>query len=273
MNEISPYILEKYKNLYQKDPQSKIFAPLAEAYRRIGFQEKAIEICEEGLKNHPHFAEGYVALAKIYFEQKNFKKAALFFKKATELSPENLQAHKQLAQCYLNLRSPKQALSSYKMLLFLNPHDLQAKKAVKKLDNLTADEYKEDLFLNLESLTDESKNNPLELEETSHSPPLLPHRELDRFLSLADAFIVRGDINRAKEVLNEAERVLGPTTEIEYRIQLIERGDDSDAPGPLQEVKWEEPFFSHRTKAKIDREKKIKNLKTLLNRIKKRAKY
>ena len=280
MNRTSPYIIQKYKLLYQENPHSKIFAPLAEAYRKTGYQEKAIEICKEGLKLHPYFAEGYVALAKIYFDQENYKEATKYFQRAVELSPENLLAHKYLAQSYLKLKNPKKALRAYKMLLFLNPYDSKAQQAVKKLESLTADEYKDESLFTLESLMGQSKENPLELEKMPSSEVSRSFQELDRFLSLADAFIVRGDTERAKDVLKEAERALGPYGEIEDRLNLIQNNEK----GALDENENDQDSFQESVESAIDEflsplasernrflsTKKIAYMKTLLNRIQER---
>ena len=44
-----PPLLLKYLKTFQDDPRkSRIFAPLAEAYRKIGLVDQAIDICREG---------------------------------------------------------------------------------------------------------------------------------------------------------------------------------------------------------------------------------
>ena len=42
--------LEKYLKEYQENPRSRVFAPLAEAYRKSGLIDEAIDICREGLE-------------------------------------------------------------------------------------------------------------------------------------------------------------------------------------------------------------------------------
>ena len=57
----SPMIYD-YLKKYQEDPTSRVFAPLAEAYRKAGLIDEAIEIAREGLRVHPNFVGGRVAL-------------------------------------------------------------------------------------------------------------------------------------------------------------------------------------------------------------------
>ena len=58
-----------------KDPKSKTFALLADYYRQLGEYEKAIEICDNGLVEHPNFLNAFMVLGKIYFDQKNYEMA------------------------------------------------------------------------------------------------------------------------------------------------------------------------------------------------------
>ena len=66
-----------------------------------------------------------------------------------------------------------------------------------------------------------------ELDFTSEQPEKKDKAELqkikflDRILSLADAYIVRSDIDRALDALNEAERLVGSNPEIIKRLKLI----------------------------------------------------
>ena len=58
-----PPIIYEYLKKYQEDPSSRVFAPLAESYRKAGLADEAIEIAREGLRVHPNFVGGRVALA------------------------------------------------------------------------------------------------------------------------------------------------------------------------------------------------------------------
>ena len=43
-------------------PDSRLFAPLADAYRKSGLVDKAIELCEEGLGEFPDYASAHLNL-------------------------------------------------------------------------------------------------------------------------------------------------------------------------------------------------------------------
>src|SRR4051812_1873041 len=96
--------VERYQMIFEKDPKSKVFAPLAEAYRRMGLLNEAIDLAEKGVKTHPHFASGRVALGKCFVQKGEYQKATEHLMIARDLSPENLLAHQLIAECYLRLK-------------------------------------------------------------------------------------------------------------------------------------------------------------------------
>ena len=88
----------KYLDILAKDPNSRVFAPLAEAYRKAGLFDDAVEIALEGLKVHPNYLGGRVALGRAYFEKKQYAEAAAEMQKVAKSAPDNIIAHKVLGQ-------------------------------------------------------------------------------------------------------------------------------------------------------------------------------
>ena len=62
MNEELRHLIEKYK----RAPDSRLFAPLADAYRKNGEVDMAIEILEKGIERIPDYASAHVILGKCY---------------------------------------------------------------------------------------------------------------------------------------------------------------------------------------------------------------
>lgn len=129
----SPQIYE-YLKKFQEDPTSRVFAPLAEAYRKAGLLDEAIDIAREGLRVHPNFVGGRVALARALFEK------GLYSEVVDELSPvirdvpDNLVAQKMVAESLLMLGRTLDALTAYKMLLYFSPDDRDAARIVSELE-------------------------------------------------------------------------------------------------------------------------------------------
>ena len=43
---------------YDSAPDSYVFVPLADACRKLGRFEEALEICEDGIERHPNYVSG-----------------------------------------------------------------------------------------------------------------------------------------------------------------------------------------------------------------------
>jgi len=212
--------IERYQKLFEKDPKSKVFAPLGEAYRKMGLLKEAKSILQNGVKLHPHFASGRVAFAKVLIDEKDFKGASEQLLAATDLSPENILAQKLLGECFIQIKNLKNALKAYKMVLFLNPNDAQAQMHIRKLESLTADEYEEDVFEMKPLKADISLKNPAKVASNAASGSY-KHLQLERILSLTDAFIARMDFERALETIESSENLIGTHRELDKRRQFI----------------------------------------------------
>jgi tetratricopeptide (TPR) repeat protein len=127
--------LDRYLKEYQSNPRSRIFAPLAEAYRKSGLVDEAIDICKEGLEYHPNFVSGMVALARCYFDKAQYTAAIKELEKVVSDVPDNFLAQKLLAESYSLIGDAQNALKSYKMVLFLNPRDEEVKSIVAGMES------------------------------------------------------------------------------------------------------------------------------------------
>ncbi len=237
MASISPEFVERYQLEFAKNPRSRIFAPLAEAYRQMGLLDEAVQICSKGVHFNPDFAGGRVAFAKVLLNRGENEKALTQLEKATQLAPDNILAQSLLAETWLNLRRPKDALNAYKMVLLINPQDERALSAVRKWEFLSADDYEDDLFEMQPQFAAERLASDTSAKKTEAAPVLQPDaelkgpaglvrrrdREIERAVSLADAFTVRGEFDKALALLERASNVLGPAKEIEKRLTLLIR--------------------------------------------------
>jgi tetratricopeptide (TPR) repeat protein len=206
---------------------------------------------------NPNFGGGRIALAKVFLDRDNPAGALEELEKAVELSPDNILAHMMLADCYLKAQRPKDALRSFKMVLFLAPTNEKAMKAVRKLESLTADEYEDDLFemKPLPQMDELRTESPARLKPVSEKQT----SDLERILSLVDAFIVRNDIEKASATLKESERSFGSHPELVKRLKLVnQRGFQAEEAPPPEEL-------PNRRKEAL--ENKIEYLRHLLARV------
>ncbi len=204
--------IENYKALYEKDPKSKVFAPLAEAYRKIQHFDEAMRLCHKGIHQHPQFPGGYLCLGRILIDQGHYDEALQHIEMATDLAPDNILAHALLGELALRLKKPKKALKAYKINLLLNPTDPKAARVVKKLESLTANEYNPDLF-------DFEFIFPIESSENKDTP--LTTQGLEKTLSLIDAYIVQNRLDKVHEIISNSPLKIKNHPEIQRRSQLL----------------------------------------------------
>jgi len=129
-----PPYFQEYLRKYEQDPTSRVFAPLAETYRRMGRLEEAIQLCKEGLERHPDFHGGRVALARCLMDCHRFEEAQKELERVTQVVPENLMAQKLLGQCAENSNFLEKALHAYKMALLMAPDDVFVADKVRVLE-------------------------------------------------------------------------------------------------------------------------------------------
>ncbi len=109
-----------------KDPQSKAFLPLAEAYGKAGMWQEATGVLEDGLKYYPGFITAMVALGRAYDQMEQPAKAQAILEESIKLSPENLRAHRTLLKIYQSQGQNDLALQSCSAILTANPRDEEA---------------------------------------------------------------------------------------------------------------------------------------------------
>lgn len=129
----SPRIYE-YLKKFQEDPTSRIFAPLAESYRKAGMPDEAIEIAREGLRFHPNFVGGRVALARALYDKKLYQEVVDELSNVVRDIPDNLVAQRLSAESFLMLGRIAEALCAYKMLLYFSPADRETARMVHELE-------------------------------------------------------------------------------------------------------------------------------------------
>jgi len=89
--------IEKLERRYAENPKGRNFAPLADAYRKAGQVDQAIELCKSGLERHPDYVSAHIVYGRCLIDQKNAAAADQVFRKVLELDPENVIAFKVLA--------------------------------------------------------------------------------------------------------------------------------------------------------------------------------
>jgi len=90
--------IEKLERRWAENPKGRNFAPLADAYRKAGELDRAIELCQNGLALHPDYISAHIVYGRCLIDMKNDAGAKEGFQKVLALDPENIIALKILGE-------------------------------------------------------------------------------------------------------------------------------------------------------------------------------
>jgi len=184
---ITSEITELKKKL-EENPDSLVFAPLADAYRKQGNLEEAFKLCKKGLEKHPNNASARVVLGRVYQSQGKVQEAASELKKVLELDPENLMAHSLLGSIYMEKGDHQAAIEEYQKILTLNPDDEETQASLKQAIEKAAGESQPGPV---------SKKPPLQVEKKSAA------KDSTATLTVAELYLKQGHYDKAIEVFRE----------------------------------------------------------------------
>lgn len=120
--------IEKYIATLAKDPKSKVFAALAEAYRKAGALDEAVNVCRQGLHYNPNYMGGMVALGRSYFDKGMKAEAKEQLEKVIKITADNMIAQRILGEIYEGEGKKAEAVKAFKLILALNPKDAEVKE-------------------------------------------------------------------------------------------------------------------------------------------------
>jgi tetratricopeptide (TPR) repeat protein len=93
----APREIEKLESQHHDNPEGTAFAPLANAHRKLGDSERAIEILNAGLIHHPEYAPARIVLGRCNVDRGDDAAAEMEFIRVLELDEENVIALQALA--------------------------------------------------------------------------------------------------------------------------------------------------------------------------------
>ena len=126
--------LDELSEKWLKNPKSRVFAPLADAYRKSGMADEALKVCLEGLKIHPDYTTAHIVLGKIYLDQSKVNDAEQEFLTALEKDPDNLVTLNNLGDIYRRLGRNLDALEKYERAHKLDPFNEELKGKLSELE-------------------------------------------------------------------------------------------------------------------------------------------
>jgi tetratricopeptide (TPR) repeat protein len=124
---------------YDRSPDSRIFAPLADAYRKSGEVDRAIELCEKGIEGYPAYASAHVILGKCFYDKGATERSRAEFERVIEIDPENMVALKFMGDILMSEGDRDASISCYRKILTIDPMNDEVSGKLKGLE----DEFRE----------------------------------------------------------------------------------------------------------------------------------
>src|ERR671939_994386 len=127
-------LIEDLEKQFGENPR-RVFARLANEYRKAGELERAIDICRAHVPLQPTYISGYIVLGQALFENGQLDEARATFETALGLDPENLIGLRQLGDIARASGDVQGARAWYQRLLEVDP---QNNEIVEQLSALEA---------------------------------------------------------------------------------------------------------------------------------------
>jgi tetratricopeptide (TPR) repeat protein len=132
MNDELQILIERF----EKAPESRLFAPLADCYRKRGDIERAVEILEKGLERFPLYASARVILGKCFYDTGATERAKAEFTRVLEVDPENLVALKFMGDISLAVDRRDEAAEYFRKIVAIDPTNEEATGALKEMESV-----------------------------------------------------------------------------------------------------------------------------------------
>jgi tetratricopeptide (TPR) repeat protein len=117
--------VDELRKRLEAQPESRLFAQLAEELRKEGRLDEAVRVCREGLRHHPAYPSAHMTLGRAFFDKRELAAARTEFEAVLAAAPDNILAGRLLGECLEGLGDPGAARQRYETTLLLAPDDPQ----------------------------------------------------------------------------------------------------------------------------------------------------
>ena len=125
--------IRRYEERLAKDPASLAFAPLADAYRKVGRTREAINLCREGLGRFPHYTTARLILAKAHLDDGNAEAALSELGVILQSGPKDAQAHRLAAEIHRKAGRWEEARQHLERVVKLDAGDRESRLLLETL--------------------------------------------------------------------------------------------------------------------------------------------
>ncbi len=125
--------IAKLEALYAENPEGRVFIHLAEAYRRAGELDRALEVVQDGISRYTEDSSAHVVLGRVLEDRQQDDEAAAAFRRVLELDAHNLVALRGLGDLAFRAGHHQAALEYFERLAELEPPDGELEALIEAL--------------------------------------------------------------------------------------------------------------------------------------------
>jgi pentatricopeptide repeat protein len=247
-------LISKYQRDFEREPRSRVFAPLAEAYRKSGMVDKALDVLKVGMRYNPDYVLGYLGLALCYIDINQFNLAYTTLRPLINGNRDNIRLLRVFAELCEKLENIDEALETYKYLLFVNPRDAETAAKVKNYESKTATTLRTS-FVEKEDTVDKDLFKVDELDsydgwtqvnlESQEIPKTLPKEEKIQVEDLEDWKVQNISEEVQEPISLKAVEVIPEEDSSEREFVVAESDDEEDEIEESPAQKYDSPIITH----------------------------
>ena len=125
--------IRRFEEQYRSNPDSLVFARLADAHRKAGDPDRGLAILREGIRRHPDYPSAHIVRARCLVDLERPAEAEASLRRALELDGRNLVAMRGLASLADRRGDPAEAVHWYEQIAVLDPMNAEAEVALERL--------------------------------------------------------------------------------------------------------------------------------------------
>ncbi len=240
-------VIDHYEVLLAREPNSRAFAQLADAYRQQGRSADAIAVCARGLERYPTYVGARLILARALAEHGDVARAEAEFRRVLEQTPDHIPAHRALGELLRLQGRPAEALAVYESLRDLVPFDQEVVELLASLRAApapavaprAAESREAEPAAPLFDLTEVAAEPPLPLGPPGGLPEAAPvPAPALATETLAELYVQQGFVEEARAIYRELVRVQPSREDLRAKLASLA----APAPAPPAEEDVLEPW-------------------------------
>ena len=131
--------IRRLEEQLHRQPESLVFARLADAHRKAGRPKKALALLEDGLARHPDYPSGHIVRARALRDLGQVDEALQSFRRVLELDGGNFVAVMELAGLADERGDVDEARHWHERLVQIDPTNLEARQRLEELKSASAE--------------------------------------------------------------------------------------------------------------------------------------